>query len=90
MSGHPVIRGHFLKTVSYLRHVKEPVTKGHLSCTEILSDIEMSLEDRFYCNMSESEYFRSTWGDHIGSNLKVTSYNDIGIYLLVRRGLNSI
>ena len=32
MKGHPVIRGHFLRTVSYIPHVKEPVTKGHLSC----------------------------------------------------------
>ena len=31
MRGHPVIRGHFLRTVSYLPHVKEPVTKGHPS-----------------------------------------------------------
>ena len=30
MRGGPVIRGHFLRTVSYLPHVKEPVTKGHL------------------------------------------------------------
>ena len=28
--GRPVIRGHFLITVSYIPHVKEPVTKGHL------------------------------------------------------------
>ena len=27
--GHPVIRGHFLRTMSYIPHVKEPVTKGH-------------------------------------------------------------
>ena len=44
MRGQPVIRGHFLKTVSYLPHVKEPVMKGHF-----LSDIAVSLEDRFYC-----------------------------------------
>ena len=36
-SGHPVIRGHFLKTVSYLPHVKEPVTKGLLSCRDTFS-----------------------------------------------------
>ena len=28
--GTPVIRGHFLRMVSYLPHVKEPVMKGHL------------------------------------------------------------
>ena len=45
-----MIRGHFLKTVSYLPHVKEPVMKGHLSCRDtFLLDIEVSLEDRFYC-----------------------------------------
>ena len=37
MSGHPVIRGHFLKTVSYLLHVKEPVMKGHPSCRDTFS-----------------------------------------------------
>ena len=25
-----MIRGHFLRTVSYLPHVKEPVIRGHL------------------------------------------------------------
>ena len=35
----PVIRGHFLKTVSYLPHVKEPVTKGHRSCRDTFSRI---------------------------------------------------
>ena len=50
-TGQPVIRGHFLRTVSSLPHVKEPVMKGHLSCRDtFLSDIEVSLEDRFYCN----------------------------------------
>ena len=48
-SGDTATKGHFLKTVSYLPHVKEPVTKGHLSCRDTLSDIEVSLEDRFYC-----------------------------------------
>ena len=37
--GQPVIRGHFLRTVSYLPHVKEPVTKGHLSCRDTFSRI---------------------------------------------------
>ena len=33
-----MIRGHFLRTVSYLPHVnKEPVTKGHLSCRDTFS-----------------------------------------------------
>ena len=27
-----MIRGCFLRTVSYLPHVKKPATKGHLSC----------------------------------------------------------
>ena len=36
---HPVIRGHFLRTVSYLPHVNEPVTKGHLSCRDTFSQI---------------------------------------------------
>ena len=39
MRGHPVIRGHFLRTVSYLPHVKEPVMKGHLSCRDTFSPI---------------------------------------------------
>ena len=56
------VRGCFLRTVSYLPHVKEPVTKGHLSyrdtfdgilkCplkTMLFYCIEVSLEDRFYC-----------------------------------------
>ena len=34
MRGHPGMRGHFLRTVSYLPHVKEPVMKGHLSCRD--------------------------------------------------------
>ena len=37
--GQPVIRGNFLRTVSYLPHVKEPVTKGHLSCRDTFSQI---------------------------------------------------
>ena len=32
MNGYPVMGGHFLITMSYVAHVKEPVTKGHLSC----------------------------------------------------------
>ena len=39
MRGQPVIRGHFLRMVSYLPHVKEPVTKGHLSCRDTFSRI---------------------------------------------------
>ena len=39
MWGHPVIRGHFLRRVSYLPHVKEPVTNGHLSCRDMFSGI---------------------------------------------------
>ena len=39
MRGRPVIRGHFLRTVSYLPHVKEPVTKGHLSCSDAFSGL---------------------------------------------------
>ena len=42
-----MIGEHFLKTVSYLPHVKETVMKGHF-----LSDIKVSLEDRFYCTCS--------------------------------------
>ena len=34
-----MIRGHFIRTVSYLPHVKEPVTKGHLSCRDTFSRI---------------------------------------------------
>ena len=34
-----MIRGHFLRMVSYLPHVKEPVTKGHLSCRDTFSRI---------------------------------------------------
>ena len=37
MRGHHVIRGHFLRTVSYIPHVKEPVTKGYLSCRDTFS-----------------------------------------------------
>ena len=29
--GHTLIRGHFLRTVPHLRHVKEPVRKGYMS-----------------------------------------------------------
>ena len=39
MRGHLVIRGHFLKMMSYLHHVKEPVRKGHLSCRDTFSQI---------------------------------------------------
>ena len=39
MTGRPVIRGDFLRTVSYLPHVKEPVTKGYLSCSDTVSGI---------------------------------------------------
>ena len=39
-----MIREHFLRAVSYLHHVKEPVMKGHF-----LLVIKVSLEDRFYC-----------------------------------------
>ena len=34
-----MIRGHFLRTVSHLPHVKEPVMKGHLSCRDTFSGI---------------------------------------------------
>ena len=34
-----MIRGHFLRRVSYLPHVKEPVTNGHLSCRDMFSGI---------------------------------------------------
>ena len=37
--GHPAMRGHFLRTVSNLPHVKEPVMKGHLSCRDTFSRI---------------------------------------------------
>ena len=37
MRGHPVIRGHFLKMVSHLPHVKEPVTNGCLVCWSLTS-----------------------------------------------------
>ena len=36
-----MIRGHVLKMVSYLPHVKEPVMKGHLSCRDTFSRILM-------------------------------------------------
>ena len=39
MRGHPVIRGHPFRTMSYLRHNKEPVKKGHLSCRDTFSGI---------------------------------------------------
>ena len=39
MRGRPVIRGHFLRTVSYLPHAKDPVTNGHLSCSDTFSKI---------------------------------------------------
>ena len=35
--------------VSSRPYFKEPVMKGHLSCRDITGDIEVSLEDRFYC-----------------------------------------
>ena len=41
MRGHPLIRGHFIRKLSYLPHVKEPVIKGHLSCRESIFDIEV-------------------------------------------------
>ena len=45
-----MISGHILRTVSDLPHVEEPVMKGHPSCRDtFLSDIKVSLEDRFYC-----------------------------------------
>ena len=34
-----MIKGCFLRTVSYLPHVKEPVMKGHLSCRDTFSGI---------------------------------------------------
>ena len=40
MRGHPGNNwGRFLRTLPYLPHVKEPVTKGHLSCRDTLSGI---------------------------------------------------
>ena len=32
-----LMRGHFVKTMPYLPHVKEPVMKGHLSCRDTFS-----------------------------------------------------
>ena len=37
--GHPVISGHFLRTVSYFPNVKEPVMEGHPSCRDTFSRI---------------------------------------------------
>ena len=54
MRGQPGIRGCFLRTVSYLNHVKEPVTRGHLSCRDTFSWIVMSLEDRFFWSRNSS------------------------------------
>ena len=45
--GKPPDQGRFIRTVCGLPHVKEPVMKGHLSCRDTPSDIEVSLEDRF-------------------------------------------
>ena len=42
--------GHFLRTVSNLAHVEEPVMKGHGSSGRFLLDKEMSPEARFYCD----------------------------------------
>ena len=41
-----MIRGHFLRTVSYLPHVKEHTIKGHLSYRDTLLDIGVSLEGK--------------------------------------------
>ena len=38
-----MIRGHFLRTVSYLPYVKQPVTKGHnVMLWQSLQDLEES------------------------------------------------
>ena len=39
MRGQRVIWGHFLRTVSYLPHVKEKVMRGHLSCGDTFPHI---------------------------------------------------
>ena len=51
MRGHPVIRGHFLRMTMHISHDKEPVMKGHLSCSDTILDIKVSPEDRFHCKM---------------------------------------
>ena len=48
MRGQPLNRGHFLRILSYLPHVKESAMKGHPSCRDTLFGILVSLEDRFY------------------------------------------
>ena len=55
MRGHPVINGHILGTVPYLCHVKEPAFKGHMSCRETFSDMQVSLEDRLYCTSPDCD-----------------------------------
>ena len=44
MKGQPVIRGHFLRIMSGLPHVNEPVIQGHF-----IWNIKVSLEDGFHC-----------------------------------------
>ena len=49
--GHCDQRTHFLRTVSYLPHIKELVMNGHLLCMDTFCDIELFPEDRFYCTL---------------------------------------
>ena len=56
MREQPVIRGHFLRMVSYLPHFKEPAMKGHLSCSDTFSGkLRCPLKTGFTVYANESE-----------------------------------
>ena len=78
----PVTRGHFLRTLSYLPHV-EPATKGHLSCRDTFSsDIEVSLEDRFYCSIKSLHNVQAGLQGHVSHYLsELVKYSFYGILL---------
>ena len=67
-----MIRLYFLRTVSYLPHVKEPVTKGHLSCRETFSRIlRCPLKTEFTVLVILFNLFRQyiTLSDNVKHNL---------------------
>ena len=93
--GHPVVKGHFLKTVSYLPHVKEPVKKGHLSCRDTFSWIlRCPLKTGFTVliistkiNISISYFTALSLFSYLPRHAKYSFYGNIWIFVFLHNAI---
>ena len=83
MTRHPVIRGHFLRAVSYLPPIKEPVTKPHLSCRDTFSVIlRCPLKTGFTVQVCYSSLLSPSEGSHQALGLSVVQIFPLAQVLL--------